>query len=133
MKYVVSSNDLEWEPKFFPGEDAQYGDFKALWKEHESTQFEVRITRIPPGGTNTKYHTHTKEEEWFYVLKGSCHICIEGEWQLITEGDSIFKPIGIYHIFRNFGEEPCELIMLGTNIEGSTAVKLPEPAPPADV
>ena len=74
MKYIVNSNDLEWEPKFFPGEDGNYGEFKALWKKHESKQFEVRITKIPPGGTNTKYHAHTKEEEWFYVLNGRCHI-----------------------------------------------------------
>lgn len=127
MKYIIKNSELEWEPKFFPGEDEQYGDFKALWKAHGSSQFEVRLTRIPPGGTNTKYHTHTKEEEWFYVTKGSCHICIEGDWQEISEGDSIFKPVGIYHIFRNFGDKPCELIMLGTNVEGSEAVRLPEP------
>ncbi len=130
MKHIVNTKELDWEPKLFPGEEAQYGDFKALWKEHQTNQFEVRITRIPPGGTNTKYHTHSKEEEWFYVLKGSCHICLEGDWQVIGEGDSIFKPIGDYHIFRNFGDEPCEVIMVGTNVAGSTAEKLPEPDPP---
>ena len=103
---------------------------KALWKEHGTSQFEVRITRIPPGGTNTKYHTHTKEEEWFFVLSGSCHICIDGKWEQIGSGDSIFKRIGSYHIFRNFGKEPCEMIMMGANVEGSTAEKLPEPDPP---
>ena len=130
MKHIVNTKELDWEPKFFPGAEAQYGDFKALWKEHQTNQFEVRITRIPPGGTNTKYHTHSKEEEWFYVLKGSCHICLEGDWQVIGEGDSIFKPIGDYHIFRNFGDEPCEVIMVGANVAGSTAVTLPEPDPP---
>ncbi len=133
MKFIVDTNELTWESKYFPGEDTQYGDFKALWKEHGTSQFEVRITRVPAGGTNTKYHTHTKEEEWFYVLEGSCHICIEGEWKQIKKGDSIFKPIGAYHIFRNFGEDPCEMIMMGSNIEGSEAIKLPEPDPPKDL
>ena len=133
MKYIIRNSELDWEPKYFPGEQAQYGEFKALWKEHGTSQFEVRLTKIPPGGTNTKYHTHTKEEEWFYVLKGSCHICIEGEWQEIQEGDSIFKPIGIYHIFRNFGKNPCELVMMGPNIEGSEAVRHPEPDYPEDI
>ena len=72
---------MDWEPKFFPNEDQQYGEFKALWREHSMNQIEVRITRIPAHGTHTKYHAHTKEEEWFYVLSGSCHINIEGEWQ----------------------------------------------------
>ncbi len=132
MKYIVKTDELSWQPKFFPHDDKQYGDFKALWTEHGTTQFEVRITRIPARDTNTKYHTHTKEEEWFYVLKGTCHINIEGDWHRIEAGDSIFKPTGKYHIFRNFGDEPCEIIMLGTNIEGSEVHRNPEPAPPAD-
>ena len=130
MKYIVKTRELVWEPKYFPGEKTQYGDFKALWREHGTNQFEIRITRIPPGGTNTKYHTHSKEEEWFYVISGSCHICIDDIWDKIEEGDSIFKPIGVFHIFRNFGNEPCEILMMGTNIEGSTVARLPEPAPP---
>ena len=48
---------MPWQPKFFPGEETQYGEFKPLWKEHETKQFEMRLTRIPPGGTNTKYRT----------------------------------------------------------------------------
>jgi len=133
VKHIVRTGDLLWEPKFFPGEQVQYGEFKALWKEHGIQQFEVRLTRIPPGGTNTKYHTHTKEEEWFYVLSGSCHINIEGHWQRIEPGDSIYKPPGQYHIFRNFGSAPCELIMMGTNVEGSKAERRTEPPPPEDL
>ena len=132
MKHIVKTGDLSWEPKYFPGEEAQYGEFKPLWKEHGIERFEVRLTRIPPGGTNTKYHMHTKEEEWFYVLAGSCYINIEGEWYQIEEGDSIYKPPGQYHIFRNFGTESCELIMFGSNVEGSEVHRLPEPPPPEE-
>jgi len=130
MRHIVKAGELPWKPKYFPGEENPFGDFKALWEVHGTTQFEVRITRIPPGGTNTKYHTHTMEEEWFYVLQGKCHICLNGKWREIEEGDSIFKPVGDYHIFRNFADVPCEIIMLGSNIEGSKSEVLPEPKPP---
>jgi uncharacterized cupin superfamily protein len=130
MKYIVKTQELEWQPKFFSNEEKQYGEFKALWKEHECKQFEVRITRVLPGGVTTKYHTHTKEEEWFYVLNGTSHINIEGEWHQIEAGDSIFKPPGIYHTFRNLGDEPCDIIMMGTHIEGSKVHRIPEPDPP---
>ena len=53
MKYIVKTNEMPWKPKFFPGEDKQYGDFKPLWQEHGTEQFEVRLTRIPGGETNT--------------------------------------------------------------------------------
>ena len=131
MKYIVKTNSVPWEPKFFPGEEKQYGEFKALWREHGCQQFEVRITRIPPRDTSTKYHTHTKEEEWFYVLAGACHINIEGEWHRLEAGDSIYKPVGHYHIFHNFGDAPCDVIMLGTNIKGSEVQRRAAPPPPA--
>ncbi|MEX0330831.1 MAG: cupin domain-containing protein [Puniceicoccaceae bacterium] len=130
MKHIVRAGDLEWEPKIFPGETTRSGEFKALWKAHGSSQFEMRLTRIGPGETNTKYHTHSREEEWFYVTMGSCHVCINGDWFLIERGDSVFKPVGDYHIFRNFGDAPCEVLMLGSNVEGSTAERRPEPEPP---
>lgn len=126
MKYIVKTGELPWQPKFYRNEDKQYGEFKALWKEHGCEQFEVRITRVPPQGATTKYHTHTKEEEWFYVLNGACHINIEGEWHQIEAGDSIFKPPGIYHTFRNIGDRPCDIIMLGTNIEDNKVERIPE-------
>jgi uncharacterized cupin superfamily protein len=130
MKHIIKADERDWEPKFFPGEETRSGEFKALWKAHGSTQFEMRLTRVDPGETNTKYHTHSKEEEWFYVTKGSCHVCINGEWQEINEGDSVFKPTGDFHIFRNFGDGPCELLMMGTNVEGSSVERRPEPEPP---
>ena len=133
VNYIIKSEEMPWQPKFFPHEELQYGEFKPLWQKHGMDQIEVRITRIPPNGTNTKYHMHTKEEEWFFVLSGSCHINIEGEWHLIESMDSIYKPPGDYHIFRNFGDQHCDIIMLGTNVEGSQVNRLDEPNPPSDM
>ena len=133
MNYIVKSDDVDWQPKFFPNEQQQYGEFKPLWQIHGMEQIEVRITKIPAQGTHTKYHTHTKEEEWFYVLEGSCHVNIEGQWEKVATGDSIYKPPGIFHIFRNFGDQPCVVIMLGTNIEGNEVLRTNEPAPPVDL
>jgi len=126
MKFIVKTGELEWKPKFRRNEARQYGEFKALWQEHECQQFEVKITRVLPHDVTTTYHTHTKEEEWFYVLNGTCYINIEMEWHEIETGDSIFKPPGTYHTFRNISDEPCDIIMMGTNIEGSKLERIPE-------
>ena len=133
MKHIIKTKDSTWLPKYFPGEDKQYGEYKALFEEHGTEQFEVRITRIPHGGTNTKYHSHSKTEEWFYVLSGSCHINIEGTWYLIEEGDSIHTPPDVLHIFRNYGTSDCDIIMVGTNVAGDEVTRLSEPEPPASV
>lgn len=130
MKLILKSGEVPWEPKFIPGYPEQYGEFQALGREHGSTQFEMRLTRVPPHGTSTRYHTHTREEEWFYVLRGRCHICLEGGWRELGPGDSVFKPVGRYHIFRNFTDAPCEILMLGSNVAGSEVIRIDEPPPP---
>ncbi len=129
---IIKSADLPWLPKRKPGVDEDLGEYKALWEAHGCEQFEVRLTRIAAGGASTLYHTHTKEEEWFYVLSGRCHIQYEGDWRELEPGDSVFKRCGTFHTFRNFGEDPCELIMLGTNVAGSrTIVGRPPGLPPS--
>ncbi|MGF1484352.1 MAG: cupin domain-containing protein [Opitutales bacterium] len=131
MSAIVHTAELPWLPKTKPGVEEPLGEFKALWQAHGCDQFEVRLTRIPPhGGTSTRYHTHTLEEEWFFVLQGTCHICLEGTWHALQPRDSIFKRCGAFHTFRNFGDKPCELLMLGSNVDGSETRVADEPPPP---
>jgi uncharacterized cupin superfamily protein len=49
------------------------------------TSFGVNLTRLPPGGASALRHTHTREDEFIYVL--------EGEPVLVTNaGESTLRP-----------------------------------------
>jgi uncharacterized cupin superfamily protein len=129
---ILKTNSIEWRPKLVPAiSPDRRGLFQNLSELHGLTQFEARLTRIPPGEASTWYHTHTLCEEWFYVLRGSCHIHLNGKWNEIVAGDSIATAPGDFHIFRNFGAEDCDLIMVGINHPDDKAERREEPAPPA--
>jgi uncharacterized cupin superfamily protein len=58
---------------------AQLGDFFGL------TNFGVNLTRLEPGSQSALRHTHSKQDEFVYIL--------EGEPMLITNaGESLLKP-----------------------------------------
>jgi uncharacterized cupin superfamily protein len=129
--YIVKPDDMEWKPKIAPQiSPERKGFFKLLSEQHGLKQFEARLTRLPPGEASTWYHTHTVCEEWFYVLRGCCHLNLNGEWTEIAAGDSIATAPGDFHIFRNFGTENCDLIMVGINHPDDQAERRAEPALP---
>jgi uncharacterized cupin superfamily protein len=130
--YIIRTEDMEWQPKVVPAiSPERKGLCKLLSEQHGLQQFEARLTRIPPGEASTWYHTHTICEEWFYVLRGRCHINLNGKWSEIVAGDSVATAPGDFHVFRNFGTEDCELIMVGINDPEDKAERREEPAPPS--
>ncbi len=49
------------------------------------TSFGVNLTRLPPGGMSALRHTHTREDEFIYVL--------EGDPVLVTDaGETMLRP-----------------------------------------
>jgi len=129
--HILHSSDLPWRdkiiPKFSPD---RRGCFKNLAEQHGLTQFDVRITLIPPGETNTWQHSHSCVEEWFFVLHGTCHVHIDGRWLPVHAGDSIATSPGDFHMFRNFGDTGCEIIMVGKNDDSDAVERIAEPEPP---
>jgi quercetin dioxygenase-like cupin family protein len=61
------------------------------------------IQTSPPGG-GPPPHRHAKEDEYFSVLEGKFEMLIEGEWEPVLNGQTIFAPRDHWHTFRNAGE-----------------------------
>lgn len=69
---------------------------------------------VPPGG-GPPPHTHTKEEERFYVLEGEFQLWIgDNPPKNLAAGDCATGPKGIQHCFRNVGETTGRLRLLFT-------------------
>ena len=45
---------------------------KELGKYAGSEKIYANLDSIPPKAFSTKYHSHSQQEEFFYVLSGSC-------------------------------------------------------------
>jgi mannose-6-phosphate isomerase-like protein (cupin superfamily) len=78
-------------------------------------------------------HTHTREDEAYYVLSGELEVVVGDEVFILTAGDSLMAPRDIPHRLRNSGKvENHYLIMFSpSGFEGflkATAVAAPDNA-----
>ena len=55
-------------------------------------------------------HTHSREDEFSYVLEGTVGVKLGNQEFLVTRGSYIVKPRGIPHAFWNPGPEPARLL-----------------------
>lgn len=82
-----------------------------------SEKIYVGIDYLKPGGKSVKYHAHSKQEEFYLILKGSGILRMGGEEFSIREGDFVAKPAGkgIAHQFLNTGDEVLQILDCGLN------------------
>jgi quercetin dioxygenase-like cupin family protein len=71
--------------------------------------FSVVEHPIAPG-TLVPPHTHSREDEYSYVLEGEVGVKIGDQEFLATAGETIIKPRGVSHTFWNAGPQPARLL-----------------------
>jgi quercetin dioxygenase-like cupin family protein len=69
----------------------------------------VETTDAPNAGTPP--HTHTREDEAFYVLEGEYEFFCGGEKHLVKAGTTVFAPRNIQHCYKNAGKAPGRLLV----------------------
>jgi len=65
---------------------------------------------LAPRALASPVHTHTREDEYSYVLEGRIGLQVGEETIEASPGDLVFKPRGIAHAFWNAGDEPARLL-----------------------
>jgi uncharacterized cupin superfamily protein len=87
--------------------------------EMGSEKIYVNIDFIKPGAVSTKYHTHSKREEFFLILHGTGILRMNEKEMPVEAGDMIAKPAGknIAHQFINLGTEILQILDIGTREE----------------
>ena len=65
---------------------------------------------LVPRALGSPVHTHTREDEWSYVLDGEVGIEIAGSTTVARPGDLVLKPRGVPHAFWNAGDSPARFL-----------------------
>lgn len=68
----------------------------------------------PPHDQGPPPHTHTREDEAFYVLEGEHVVVIDGREIRGGPGSWMFAPRNIPHGFRNDGDVPSRVLMFAS-------------------
>jgi quercetin dioxygenase-like cupin family protein len=56
-------------------------------------------------------HTHSREEEGFYVLEGEVTFTVNGERLVATAGTFANMPVGVPHSFTNATDKPARMLI----------------------
>ena len=68
------------------------------------------IHTLAPRALGAPVHTHTREDEWSYVLDGAVGIQLGDDDHVAGPGDLVLKPRAVPHAFWNAGDEPARLL-----------------------
>ena len=79
-------------------------------------KFYVNIDFVKPGSESVKYHSHSKQEEFYLIMSGKGTLRIDGKEISIKKGDVISAPAGkdSGHQFINNSEEILQILDIGT-------------------
>jgi quercetin dioxygenase-like cupin family protein len=66
---------------------------------------------VPPGGGNPP-HIHRREEEMFYMQRGTLKVQVGAETLTVAPGDFICLPRGVAHNFQNTGNEEARFLLV---------------------
>jgi uncharacterized cupin superfamily protein len=90
------------------------GDFAGL------KNFGVNLVRVAPGGQSSARHSHTKQDEFVYVLKGEFVLVANDGRQVVGPGTCVGFPFGTGngHHLLNESTEDAVLLVVGDRTPG---------------
>ena len=83
-----------------------YADYRPVF---ETGRLNVTHVKIHPGQTVPK-HTHTDEDQVYYVATGTGFVVLDSVRTDVTAGTSVLIPMGTAHEITNTGTEPLDYV-----------------------
>ena len=72
------------------------------------------LTQTSPPGGGPPPHSHTHEDETFYVLEGEYEFLEDGQWHKAEQGRAVLAKRGSVHTFRNVGNSTGKMLVFLT-------------------
>ena len=94
----------------FPKDHRPWGWYETL---AISDRFQVKRIHVKPGAALSLQSHHHRSEHWV-VVEGTAKVTVGDENKLVTEGESIYIPLGYRHRLENPGKIPMLLIEVQT-------------------
>jgi quercetin dioxygenase-like cupin family protein len=72
------------------------------------------LTQTSPPDGGPPPHSHTHEDETFYVLEGEYEFLEDGQWHKAEHGRAVLAKRGSVHTFRNVGNSTGKMLVFLT-------------------
>ena len=94
----------------FPKDYRPWGWFETLTIRG---RFQVKQIHVKPGAALSLQSHHHRSEHWI-VVEGTAKVTVDSDVKLVTEGQSVYIPLGAVHRLENPGKVPMVLIEVQT-------------------
>ena len=98
------------QAEIFPKDHRPWGWFESIAL---GDRFQVKRICVKPGAALSLQSHHHRSEHWI-VVEGTAKVTLEDDVKLVSEGESIYIPIGASHRMENPGKLPMLLIEVQT-------------------
>ena len=75
----------------------------------QAQNFSMGVVTLDPDGGQVPWHNQEQEEVYF-VLEGTGEMCLGEERQVVTTGQAVFIPPGVFHQMTNLGQTPLKMM-----------------------
>jgi uncharacterized cupin superfamily protein len=114
---IINFNDIDEADARYPDEEpGGRGVYRDPSRGLGMKGFGICQHTLFPGQENARYHAEHDEDEFFFILTGTCKVRLDGKIYQLHPGDVIFTPTGVAHSFFNDGSDPCRLLAAGQTV-----------------
>lgn len=75
----------------------------------QAEHFSIGYVTLDPHGGQVPWHSHAQEEV-YVVLQGQGEMCLGEERTVVTSGQAVYVPSGVFHQMTNVGAEPLRML-----------------------
>ena len=75
----------------------------------QAQSFSLGFVTLEPNGGQVPWHNQDQEEVYF-VLEGTGEMCLGEERRVVTSGQAVFIPPGVFHQMTNLGPAPLRML-----------------------
>jgi mannose-6-phosphate isomerase-like protein (cupin superfamily) len=75
----------------------------------QAKNFSIGNVTLEPGGGQVPWHNQ-EQEEVYIVLDGRGEMCLGDERRVVTSGQAVYIPPGVFHQITNLGDTPLRML-----------------------
>jgi mannose-6-phosphate isomerase-like protein (cupin superfamily) len=75
----------------------------------QASNFCIGCVTLEPHGGQVPWHNQ-QQEEIYFILEGTGEMCLGEERQVLTRGQAVFIPPGVFHQLTNIGDTPMRMM-----------------------
>ena len=77
----------------------------------------IHTNEYEPDGISGDGHSHSNQEQAFYILEGAMEVTVGEETYEVGPGNCVLLPRNVFHKHRNIGDQPLKFLFISAMLD----------------